>query len=278
MPGDQSAGQALRRPFLLLAIVLAALVVAVEVGSHFLATPRLPNDPVAAVTSSHDGAQQFDSLSPDERSSLTNRLHQLNQQGRPPGLAIADLAYLDGLLLLSLALVGASLFQQELVGRLQGVINLIVSIIIIVAAFLAAIYAFVKLLFMVTLFLSAPFGTIAYLVLFGFFDRSGATVALSLIMLLKLALCVALVVAQPRFLEKKGLVFFLLLSLLLTLVIGFLQGIVPLPLVSITDALAALIVAIVAIIWGIVTLVGAIIAIVKAIAGGGWRRDSALTT
>jgi hypothetical protein len=277
VPDDHAIGQELRRPFLYLAVVLAALVVAVEVGSHFLVTPRLPGNPVSAVVSSPDGARQFDSLSDSDKSALESRLGQLDQNGRPPGLAIPDLAFLDGLLLLSLVLVAFSLLNQEIVGRLQGVVNLIVSIVVIVAAFVAAIYALAKLILMLTLFLSAPFGTIAYLVLFGFFDRHGATVAISLVMFLKLALCAALVIAQPRFLEKKGLVFFLLLSLVLTLVVGFLQGIVPLPLVSITDALAGIIVSIVAIVWAVVTLVGAILAIVKAIAGGGWRRDSAVT-
>jgi hypothetical protein len=52
-------------------------------------------------------------------------------------------------------------------------------------------------------------------------------------------------------------------SLVANLIVTFLHGIVPLFLVSITDAIAAIVVAIIGIIWAIVLLIGAIVAIVK---------------
>lgn len=118
---------------------------------------------------------------------------------------------------------------------------------------------------MVALLLAVPFGTIAYLAMFGSFDRSGATVALSLIMTLKLFFAGCLVLAHQRFLENKGLVLLILTSLLATLVIGFLQGLVPGILVSITDAIAAIVVGILALLWAIWFLLRSIPSIVKAV-------------
>ena len=65
---------------------------------------------------------------------------------------------------------------------------------------------------MVSLLLAPPFGPIAYLALWGGFDTDGATVALGLTMLLKLAFAACLVLAHQRFLQNKGLVVLVLLS------------------------------------------------------------------
>ncbi|MFD0578813.1 hypothetical protein [Dactylosporangium darangshiense] len=87
---------------------------------------------------------------------------------------------------------------------------------------------------------------------------------LSLIMFLKFVFAGALTAAQQRFLQNKGLVLLTLTSLLVTIVVSFLHGIVPGVLVSITDAIAGIVCAIAAIIWAIVLLVGAVVAIVTA--------------
>jgi hypothetical protein len=77
-------------------------------------------------------------------------------------------------------------------GRVVG------SIILIIVAIVLAIIAFIELLVMVTLLAATPFGTIAYLALWGFFPRGDAAVLLGLIIVLKLAFCVFLVLAQQR--------------------------------------------------------------------------------
>ncbi len=257
-------GQELRRPLLVAAIVVALLIVLVEVGAHFGVRPNLPDDPVADAGATPDGARALEEAG-DQRDALLQQLKDLDDGSRPPGLAIPDLAWLDGLLLLTMILTGLALLREQAVGRLQGIVMLIASILVIIGALVAAITAFAKLLFMLGLFLATPFGTIAYLVLFGFFDRPAAVSAVGIVLLLKLAFCVLLFLAQQRFAQNKGLVVFLILSLVLTLVVGFLHSFVPLPLVSITDALAGLIVSIVAVIWAIVTLVFAVFAIVQAV-------------
>lgn len=262
--GGHAAGQELRRPFLVAAVLVAGLIVAVEIGAHFLVEPRVPSGSMVTALGSTPEGRNLDvaSLSSAER----QQIDALTDTSRPPGLAVPDLVFLDVLLFLTVGLMALTLVvREELVGRGQGVVMLIASILVIFGALRAAIFAFVKLLLMLALFLSPPFGTIAYFAAFGWFDRPGAVTSVGLVLFLKLAFCVAIVAAQQRFLQNKGLVIFLVISIVLTIVVGFLHSFVPLPLVSITDAVGALFVSIVAIIWAIVTLVFAVFAIVQAL-------------
>ena len=55
----------------------------------------------------------------------------------------------------------------------------------------------------------------------------------------------------------------ILTSLLANAVVSFLHGLVPIVLVSITDALGAIVVSVLALIWAVVLLVGALVSIVK---------------
>jgi len=191
----------------------------------------------------------------------------LTSSADPPGMAIGTLALLDGLVLFTVVLMGLTLLVPERVhGRVQGVVSLIVSVVVAIVSIVVALAAFTKTMLMIALVTASPFGTAAYLATWGFFDRGGAGVALSLIMGLKLGFAVCLVLAQQRFLQVKGLVLIVLTSLLANVIISTLHGIVPIPLVSITDAIAAIIVAIIALIWAIVLLVFSIVSIVKAIA------------
>ena len=118
---------------------------------------------------------------------------------------------------------------------------------------------------MVSLFLAVPFGTLVYLALWGFFPVGKSAAILGLVLFLKLVFGALLVLAQPRFLQNKGLVLLVGTTLLCTVVLAFLHGFVPVILVSIVDDIAALIFAIIAIIWGIILLIGSIPSIWKAI-------------
>jgi hypothetical protein len=123
----------------------------------------------------------------------------------------------------------------------------------------------VELTVLVSLFLAAPFGTLAYLAVWGFFPVGEAAVLLGLVLLLKLVWAGLLVLAQPRFLQNKGLVLLMLTTLLCTVLLEFLHRLVPGILVSITDDVGALVFAVVAIVWSLVLLIGSIPAIVKAL-------------
>jgi hypothetical protein len=97
-----------------------------------------------------------------------------------------------------------------------------------------------------------------YLAVYGFFNRGGAGITLGLLMTLKIAFGVCLVLAQQRFLQNRGLVLMVLTSFAATAIISFLHGLVPGFLVSITDAIGAIIVAIPAVIWAIFLLFGSL--------------------
>jgi hypothetical protein len=184
----------------------------------------------------------------------------------PPGRAIGYLALVDGIALFTVGLMAAALvLPHHLHGRVQGIATMAGAILLIIAALVLLAIAIVELITMVALFFAFPFGTIAYLVIWGFFPRGQAAVLLSLLMFLKLVFAGALVAAQPRFLQNKGLVLLVLTSLVCNVVAAFLHGLVPGIPVSITDDIAAIIFAVVAIVWAVVLLIGSIPAVVRAV-------------
>ena len=125
---------------------------------------------------------------------------------------------------------------------------------------------FALLILMIALFTAFPFGTIVYLIIFGFFDRTGANVTLSLLMMLKLGFAACLILAHQRFIQNKGLVLIVLTSLAANIIISFSHAIVPVPLVSITDGIAAIVVFVLVVLWAAFFLVGSIVAVTKAVA------------
>ncbi len=247
----------LRKPFFIAALVLLVIVVLVEVGSA--AVLHAQPDAQAKAAAKANALSLSDQINP-------NQFDQLANGDKPPGRGIPYLALIDGLWLFTLILMGVSLLVPARVqGRIQGIATLIVAGLALCGG-IAIIFAGIAiLLIMVALFLSVPFGTIVYLALYGFFDRAGASAALSLLMMLKIGVVVCLVLAQQRFLQNKGLVLLILTSFIAGIIVMFLQGLVPVFLVSITDMLAAIIVAVIAVIWALFLLIGALISIVKAL-------------
>lgn len=184
----------------------------------------------------------------------------------PTGKAIPALALLDGLVFYATLIIGIALLVPERVqSKVQGIVTLVFSFLLLLAIIKVFFVDLALLFVMVSLVLSAPFGTIAYLAIWGSFDTSGAQVALSLLMTLKLIFAVCLVLAQQRFLQNKGLVLIIVTSLVSNLIIAFLHGFVPGPLVSITDDVGALVVCVLAGLWSIVYLIGGIISVIKVV-------------
>lgn len=248
----------LRTPFLIVAMVLIFIAVLIETGTALPGVLRGSQVPVTAFQLPSQINMSI--LSSDQQHMIT----QLGEQGRPPGLGVPDLALLDSIVLFTIILMGvALLLPDNLQGRVQGIVTLLFSLLLIGIAIRQIFIALGVLILMISLLLSIPFGTIIYLIIYGSFNRAGADVALSLIMLLKFGFAGSLVFAQPRFLQSIGLVLLVLSSLLCTVLISFLLGLVPGFLVSITDAIAALIVGIIAVIWGVILLIGSIISIIK---------------
>jgi len=198
---------------------------------------------------------------------LGSLLFVQSPQDEPPGLGIAYMALVDGPLLFTVALMALALvIRENLQGRIQGIATLIFSIVIIIAGIVMIIFAIAALLLMVGLLLAIPFGPLAYAALgFASFPRGTASTFLSLIMLLKIVFAICLVLAELRFLQMRGLVVTILLSFVANIVVSFLQGFPPGFLVSVTDAIAAIIVGIVGVILAIVMLVFAVVAVIRII-------------
>ena len=183
-----------------------------------------------------------------------------------PGHAINALALIDGILFYSLIWMLLSVVApRSVTGRAQGCVTLFVSFFGCLGTIALIVAAFVLLMLMLALLVAVPFGTIAYLVAWGHFARGAATTTLALDMLLKIAFLILLVIAHQRFLQNKGLLVLVGLSLGLTWLIGFVHALLPIFLVSIGDQLMALVICIIAAIWLALLLIGAIIASIKAI-------------
>jgi hypothetical protein len=182
------------------------------------------------------------------------------------GLGVPYLALVDGILLFLLAYMTLALFVPErITGRIQGIATLIFGLLLLLLGISMILAAIAKLMLMLALLLSPPFGTAIYFGVFADFPKGEMLGLLSTVMLLKIGMAVALVLAQQRFLENKWLVVLILTSLVANLIVSFLLGFVPGFLTSITDALAAIIVGIIAAIWLLVLIILAIPAILKAV-------------
>ncbi len=249
---EPSAGS-LRVPFFVVAVVAAALVVATELAL----SSAVGGTPVSTLSGSAAGGAL--GVPPGLAANLTNAQS-------PPGAGIRYLALVDGLLLFTVLLLGSSmLLSQRVYARYQGAVSLVVSLLWVLLSFALALVALAKLLLMVSLLLAVPFGTIAYLVVWGSFPVGLSAILLGLLLFLKIVVVVCLVLAHPRFLAVKGLMALLAASVVLQLALGLIQGFLPGVLVSIGDDLWALVTAVVALVWAVVMFVRAIPAIVNAI-------------
>ena len=120
-------------------------------------------------------------------------------------LGIAALWLFDISLLWTLIL-GALAFvvDRNLLGKVQGIVTLVLSIVIILWGLKTLIIDFVLLLIMVAL-LSSFFGWLVYVPLFAFFNTGQAAEFLGILTLFKLVALVLLVVAQRRFARQFGI-------------------------------------------------------------------------
>ena len=261
--GSLSKGT-LRKPLFFIALIAMLLVVLAETGSQW----GLPTESAVDLAGLMADTQKPGPLQlPDDAEVERQDLEDLRSDNpTPPGLGIPSMAWLDGLLLFTVALMGAALLIPERAhGRLQGLLTLIASIIVLIGSLMLLFEALAKLLLMVSLFLAVPFGTLTYMAIYGFFPGGAAAAALSFLMLCKLVFLAALFFAHPRFLQNKGLMLLVVTSLLANFIVSLLHGLVPGFLVNITDTVGAIVVAVLALIWALVFLISSIISILKAL-------------
>jgi len=261
----------LRKPFLLLALLAILVIVLIE-RSALRATDvaaRLPAFITGSRTTSLD--QALNIFTPEQK----RRLDELRQEKSNEisalepdltGFGVKSMQFVDSFLLFTLALMSLALVvPQWLQGRLQGCVTLIFAIVVIIFAIIFALMVLAKLLVMVAMLLSFPFGTLAYLIIFGDFPRGAANAVLALIFTLKIVFAVLMLLAHQDFVKNIWLVIYVLAAFAANLIVSFLYGIVPGFLVSITDAIAAIVVALVGVILGIVMGVFALVSIILAL-------------
>jgi hypothetical protein len=250
----------LRKPIFFLAVALIAIALLTEVGMTVV--PLNSGGGPGLTALSGDLKDQYENMDEEQKREVV----ELGQGDRPPGIGIVYMALLDGVVLFTVGLMGASLIVPEgLYGRLQGCASCIFSLLLILGSLLLCFVGLQLVILMVSMLLAFPFGTIAYMVIFGHFDRGAAAVVLGMLMMLKLGFAVCLLLAHQRFLQNKGLVLLVATSLLANVILSFLHGFPPSFLVSITDGIGGIVMAILAIVWAIFLLVGAVIAIVRAV-------------
>ena len=240
-----------RRPLFFLACFALLLAVLVELGSGLVVGGGSAG-PVAGLAAGIPGVEPDMVADVDAES--------------PPGNGIGHLALIDGYLLFSVVMLGLSfVLSQRAYGRIQGIVTLIVSFCWIILSFIMALIAFVLLLVMFGLFVAVPFGTIAYLAVWGFFPVGQAATVLGLVLFLKLVFLVLLVLSQQKFLKAVALMIHIAVSFVLQLVLGIVQGWLPGIVVSLGDQLLALVFAIVSLVGAIWAFVWTIPAVVNAI-------------
>jgi hypothetical protein len=260
-------GGGLRVPVFLVAVALSAVAVLIDLGT--LALPPQARQPGASAVSTICVAPSAPASCSTAagRSSMTAQAEQTQLTQPPrPGLGVPYLALVDGVVLLVLALMAAAIVVPARIhGRVQGAVGLVASVIVILAAIAMAVRALGQLVLMVALLLAIPFGTLVYLIIWGSFDRTGAAIALSLLMIVKIAMAVCIAIAHESFLKDAGIMVLVAGALIANLVVSILHGAVPLFLVSITDAIAAIVVAIVAIVLAVLCAAGSIVSILRAL-------------
>jgi hypothetical protein len=256
--------QDLRRIPFFIAIFLLLLIVAAETGGRLIKTP--PGN-IGSVCGglSQNGLLDALGIDLDDNEDACDDADDLRTDVK--GLGVPTLAFVDGVLLFMAGFMALALVVREsIIGRIQGIATFIFSLILLIAVIVVIFAALGKLLLMVGLLLSVPFGTIAYFAIYASFPRAPMLAMLSTIMLFKVGFIVLLLMAQQRFLQNRALMLLVVTSFVCNVIVSLLLGIVPGFLASITDALAAIIVGIIGAIWLLFLLIGSIPAIIKAVA------------
>lgn len=185
-----------------------------------------------------------------------------------PGVGLMALCLFDVLVIysyvsLALQVVGLGAIS----GRLQWIVALVTGILCFLAAVALVFSALALLNLMLVLLLSVPFGTAVYLAVFGSFATGAARAILAMIMILKLIGLGMIIFAAPGVLSNKRLMVLSAASLLFTFGLGCVFALVPGFLVSIVDAVAAIVVGGAAAIWFVLLVFSGIGSLARTIRG-----------
>ena len=270
--------QTIRKLFMVVVLVLAVFIVGISMANNQIINlvqqllNNAPTDAVGSLGDITDAIVQYfpedvqeevlDAVSDgeDEISDLKGSVGDIEGYG-VPYLWLIDLQ-----LLLAIVIIASGYILPEgIVSKGQGVVNIMVAFWLVFEAIPMIFKALAKMVLMVVLLLAIPFGTIAYFVKYADFNRGAAAAVLAILMMLKIFLCIALVLNNEKHILNIGLLLTIVVSFVGNIVVSLLHGIVPKFLVSITDALAGIVVAIIGAIWGVVVCLIGIISVVMAI-------------
>jgi hypothetical protein len=261
----------LRKPFLVLALLLITFAVLLEIGAVGFIGGTSVSDAVIEATVREQASEDLKDKPPVERELEIQRRvqrvkdEQLAQGGSRPGIGIPYLGLLDIVVLFTAGLIASSfILKPSTQARLQGCATLIFSILLLLTGIVLLVVAITLLFFMLGL-LASVFGIVTYIALFAFFNKAGALITLTLLLFLKLGFGASLVAAHQGFIKNKGLVLIVASALVANIIVMILQGIVPGFLASITDAIAAIIVAVIALVWTIILLFGSVFSVLRAV-------------
>ena len=257
----------LRTPFLIIAAIAAVLALLTEMGGGLSGTGDILSQLGGAWDSMRGG---FEVDKSQYEVSGFKGLESLlrTDPGDVPGYAIPALTLLDYLLVFTLALMTLPLVvNMRVMGVCQGPATIVVAILVLIFSFITLLTAIVKLIIMITMLLALPFGTILYMILFADFDTSKSAIIITTAFYLKCACGICLILAHEQFLKNTGFWILLATTIVAGIITSVLHNFPPTFIVSITDAIAAIVSAVLSLVWCVVLLIGGIIAVVKTILG-----------
>ncbi len=256
----------IRAPFLFIAVILIIACVLLELGG----TAALNATPIGGWLHDLQGkTADVDTLLSEtglfDDIDIAEATKSVNSEIRSPrGFGVLYLAVIDGIFAFTLISTASGLIiPQGIQAQAQGVVTCLYSMSTCLAGIAAIYVALAALILMVALLLAIPFGTIVYFIKFADFNRGTPMAILGLTMLLKICAVIMLPLAHQAFLTRLGLIVLILASIISNLIVAFLLALPPGFLVSITDAIAGIIVAIIGVICSIPLFIGSILSIIS---------------
>lgn len=180
----------------------------------------------------------------------------------PPGLGLPSLALVDIGWLVTIVILGLEAFlprptdpehpRSALYTGAQALTRLLAGVAQIVTSIMVAVTASTLLMTMISLLTALPFGTLVYIAIWGTFDRETAETLLGAALVARVVAAAAILCHRPSARLLRHLLPLFVSGVGCAALLSFLHGAVPMLLVSLLDALAAVIIAIVGLVWGVV--------------------------
>ena len=244
-----------RRGLLLLSLVFLSAVVVVELVAGAALRPVRSAHPVADVLA----LPGVPALVHDAQADPGEMAQVAARQPRQGPLAVPSQALLDGLLLVAAVAVAAPrLVRGPALARAAPLTSFLLSLAILLGGIVVVVKDIARLRALLALYLSPPFGTLSYLLLYGSSPRRGALAVLAGLMILKLAAAASFFLAFPRASSDRGVVALALTSVAATAAAALAYATSSSARAPISDALAAAVIALVAIVWAGMILSGTV--------------------